>query len=158
MKRLPNSQPNETRGSAFSRVDLLGVIALAMLLAIVLTPGLARTRVNDRSLQCLNNLRQLTGKPSPADLFVIIEENPNYIDDAAFAAPAGTIGGVSASWPEYPSILHGGGCALSFADGHSEIKLWKDRITLAGKAPPPPFLSPTNDLRWLGERTTALLY
>src|SRR4051812_3628748 len=45
--------------AAFTRTDLLAVIATLALLAILLTPAVGRTRVNDQVFQCLNNLRQL---------------------------------------------------------------------------------------------------
>jgi prepilin-type processing-associated H-X9-DG protein len=45
--------------SAFSRVDLLVVIAVIALLALLWMPALGRTRVNDQAFVCLNNLRQL---------------------------------------------------------------------------------------------------
>jgi prepilin-type processing-associated H-X9-DG protein len=59
MNPVSSPQPRQNADLAFSRVDLLGVIAVTTLLALVLTPAFARTRVNDRSFQCLNNLRQL---------------------------------------------------------------------------------------------------
>ncbi len=43
----------------FTRVDLAGAVAITVLLITVLSPALARTRVNDRALVCFNNLRQL---------------------------------------------------------------------------------------------------
>ena len=36
-------------------------------------------------------------------------------------------------WQDGPSTLHGGGCAFTFGDGHSEIHKWKDGRTLALK-------------------------
>jgi prepilin-type processing-associated H-X9-DG protein len=44
---------------AFTLPDLVVSIATLALLALAFMPALARTRVNDRSFQCLNNLRQL---------------------------------------------------------------------------------------------------
>jgi hypothetical protein len=97
-------------------------------------------------------------KPTPANLFVLIEENPNYIDDAAFAVPLSVNGAGNRTWYDYPSVLHSGECALSFADGHSEMRLWRDPITLNGKPPPPLVPTSYNDAQWLQERTTTLLY
>jgi len=46
-------------GSAFSQIDLLVVCGVIMVLGALLMPAMARTRVNDQSFQCLNNLRNL---------------------------------------------------------------------------------------------------
>jgi prepilin-type processing-associated H-X9-DG protein len=51
--------PRKKGPQAFSLVDLVVSIATLALLGLLLTPAFARTRVNDRSFQCLNNLRQL---------------------------------------------------------------------------------------------------
>jgi prepilin-type processing-associated H-X9-DG protein len=53
--RTADSQAN----AAFNRVDLLAVVSIVVLLAALLTPALALTRVNDQSFLCRNNLRQL---------------------------------------------------------------------------------------------------
>jgi prepilin-type processing-associated H-X9-DG protein len=51
--------PEQTASAAFSRVDLLTVIGVVVLLILLLTPAMARTRVMDQAFQCRNNLRQL---------------------------------------------------------------------------------------------------
>lgn len=82
---------------------------------------------------------QITGI-SPSDLFVLVEEHPDGINDAAFAVqmpinPAGTY------FIDFPGKIHGGtSCAFSFADGHAEIHKWLDPgaippITWAADAP-----------------------
>src|ERR1035437_4653231 len=55
----PHSDQDPQAGAGFSRVDLLTVIVVLMLLGLLLSPALARTRVTDQTLQCRNNLRQL---------------------------------------------------------------------------------------------------
>lgn len=64
--RNPVSERRQTRpnhaqeaGAGFSQIDLLTVIVVLLLLALLLTPALARTRVSDQAVQCRNNLRQL---------------------------------------------------------------------------------------------------
>jgi prepilin-type processing-associated H-X9-DG protein len=52
-----NQDPQASAG--FSRVDLLTLIVVLVLLGLLLSPALARTRVTDQTLQCRNNLRQL---------------------------------------------------------------------------------------------------
>ena len=63
-------------------------------------------------------------------------------------------------WIDGPSTLHGGGCAFTFADGHSEIHKWKDSRTLALRVKYQPtsygLLQPNNnDIQWIKDRTTA---
>jgi prepilin-type N-terminal cleavage/methylation domain-containing protein/prepilin-type processing-associated H-X9-DG protein len=98
--------------------------------------------------------------PSPSGLWVIIDENPDSVNDAAFAVR------MSPPWPttfwqDGPANYHGGGCGFSFADGHSEIKKWKDGRTLALRTTyKSPFLysvlqTQNKDILWVQERTTA---
>jgi prepilin-type processing-associated H-X9-DG protein len=54
-----HSNQDQHAGAGFSQVDLLTVIGVLVLLGLLLTPALARTRVTDQAFQCRNNLRQL---------------------------------------------------------------------------------------------------
>jgi len=262
---LPNR--DQQPGAGFSQIDLLTVIGVLVLLGLLLTPALARTRLPDQAFRCRNNLRQLiqgwrmyaednsdklpncfdwfhgwlnysanntdntnisylvngllgpyvknpalykcpadmsqgtlgTNKlprvmsvsmsqsfsysneghmedgtpgywrhyqksadmalPAPANLWVMIDENPDSLNDAAYAVAMTPSGG---RWQDGPSILHDGGCGFAFADGHSEIKQWTDRRTLALKVTYTTSFSygqsqPNNpDIRWLQDRTSAL--
>ena len=63
----------------------------------------------------------------------------------------------------WPADYHNGASGLNFADGHSEIRKWRDPRTTPpkGKAPPGFFdasiRNPTNeDSYWLGLRSTVL--
>ena len=40
--------------------------------------------------------------------------------------------GKPSPWQDVPGTGHGGACRLAFADGHSEIKMWKDPRTTSG--------------------------
>jgi len=101
--------------------------------------------------------------PPPANLWVLVDENPDSVNDAAFAVtmnqwPTRYV----TLWQDVPAVYHGGGCGFSFADGHSEIKKWKDGRTLRLKSK---YVSgvtgvtqsnPDNpDILWVMERTTA---
>ncbi len=99
---------------------------------------------------------QMTDPPA-SKLWVIIDENPDSVNDAAFAVKMGV-----KAWQDGPSTLHGGGCGFSFADGHSEIKKWKEPSSYGR------FMKTTyvikfdyasvpggQDLIWAQERTTA---
>jgi len=96
--------------------------------------------------------------PLPANLWVIIDENPDSVNDGAFAVRMDPTGGM---WQDGPATYHGGGCGFSFADGHSEIRNWKDPRTLALKTTyAGSFTFAVNqanskDILWVQERTSA---
>jgi len=94
--------------------------------------------------------------PQPAKLWVIIDENPDSMNDAAFAAKMGV-----PYWQDGPSTLHGGGCGFSFADGHSEIKKWREPSSYGSYMKTTyifkfnyAFVLGGKDLAWTQERTT----
>lgn len=99
--------------------------------------------------------------PAPAGLFVFIDENPDSINDGALAVDmASSLG--RASFQDGPSILHQGGCAFGFADGHAELHQWQDPRTLKSGATryrndyPYGYVMPNNrDVAWLEFRTSA---
>jgi prepilin-type processing-associated H-X9-DG protein len=93
--------------------------------------------------------------PGPAQTWVLLDEHPDSINDGLFGCYM-----TGVRWDDVPASYHNGACGLSFADGHSEIKKWKDSGTLApirrtnpstgtGAAAP-------NDVKWLQDRTSAL--
>jgi prepilin-type N-terminal cleavage/methylation domain-containing protein/prepilin-type processing-associated H-X9-DG protein len=61
--------------------------------------------------------------PIPSELFVLIDENADTIEDANYGAPS-----VAGPWPQewwdMPSDRHAQGANLSFADGHVEHWKW----------------------------------
>ena len=60
---------------------------------------------------------------NPARLFVFLDEHEETVDDACFTvdpAPAN-------NWSNVPADRHSRGCNLSFADGHVEHWVWKNR-------------------------------
>jgi prepilin-type N-terminal cleavage/methylation domain-containing protein len=67
--------------------------------------------------------------PTPANLFVFIDENPDSINDGEFAIDP-THSGAAAAFVDGPSLLHHNGCILGFADGHAEAHQWTDPRTL----------------------------
>jgi prepilin-type N-terminal cleavage/methylation domain-containing protein/prepilin-type processing-associated H-X9-DG protein len=97
-------------------------------------------------------------KPGPAMTFVILDEHPDSIDDAAFHSVGGHLK-ANAAWRNIPASYHyGGGANLSFADGHSEIHKWLDARTKPGvkfiRIPDPsPMQTPGNvDYEWMNDR------
>jgi prepilin-type N-terminal cleavage/methylation domain-containing protein/prepilin-type processing-associated H-X9-DG protein len=88
-------------------------------------------------------------RPPPVQAFVFVDEHPDDIDDGYFYVILDKKG----IWGNVPANYHNGACGLSFADGHAEIKKWRDRDTLAAKVAANP-LGP-NDVPWMQLRTSA---
>lgn len=272
-------EPNQSGAVAFTRIELVVVLAVTTLLVLLLLPALARSRVSDHAFQCQNNLRQLVngwrmyaadngdklaeafawvvgglgydghpdntnlaylrqslifpylqnvgdlhssqlypylqtvgvfkcpadmsksrGKtgdprvrsysmnqqirsfasnghsdyprwmiykttsemtdPRPSMLWVFIDENPDSINDAAFAVKM-DLAGAAATWQSGPATYHSSACGFAFADGHSEMKKWKDPRTTRGAMLTTYMYSfsfgqtqPWNpDIQWVQERT-----
>ena len=62
---------------------------------------------------------------SPSDLFVLVDEHPNSINDASFAVQI-PINFQQTYFIDVPGKTHGGtSCGFSFADGHAEIHAWR---------------------------------
>jgi len=57
---------------------------------------------------------------SSSQIFLMVDENPYSINDAALAVDAG-----SPEWIDIPASYHGNACGLSFCDGHAEIHKWR---------------------------------
>jgi prepilin-type N-terminal cleavage/methylation domain-containing protein/prepilin-type processing-associated H-X9-DG protein len=64
----------------------------------------------------------------PTDIFVFLDEHPDSINDGFYACSGP--GGETQAWADLPASFHGGACGFSFADGHTEIKKWKDASTI----------------------------
>jgi prepilin-type N-terminal cleavage/methylation domain-containing protein/prepilin-type processing-associated H-X9-DG protein len=88
-------------------------------------------------------------RPAPAQAFVFLDEHPDDIDDGYFLVNLT----VHAAWGNMPANYHNGACGFSFADGHAEIKKWRDPDTLAAH----PGASPTgpHDVPWVQLRASA---
>ena len=91
-------------------------------------------------------------KPAPANCWVLIDENPLSINDGWFVCDPNN----KNSWPDVPASYHNGAGGLSFADGHAEIKKWRDKTVLNLSAPGVAKDSSSTDLQWLQERTSSL--
>jgi prepilin-type N-terminal cleavage/methylation domain-containing protein/prepilin-type processing-associated H-X9-DG protein len=95
-------------------------------------------------------------RPGPANLFVFIDESSYSIDDGFLVCSPNFN-----QWINNPATYHGNSGGLSYADGHADVKRWRDAnllarnktSTLNGSA-----FSPDNsgDLQWLQQRSTAL--
>jgi prepilin-type processing-associated H-X9-DG protein len=91
--------------------------------------------------------------------YVLIDENEYSINDGFFvnAPEQGNY------WQDVPAARHGASCGLSFFDGHSEIKHWKDSTILNYKPMPGQTTAlgqiagapNSGDCDWLHQRATA---
>jgi hypothetical protein len=70
--------------------------------------------------------------PSPSDAFVFIDEREDSINDGYFAVDMKGYGtsGDAFILVDYPASYHNNCGSLSFADGHCEIKRWRDPRTM----------------------------
>ena len=74
--------------------------------------------------------------PGPADVYVLIDDNEQTIDDGIFVL------GVN-HWYDYPADRHSRGANLSFLDGHAEHKRWlAPKRVLPPWSPWPYFVDP----------------
>jgi prepilin-type N-terminal cleavage/methylation domain-containing protein/prepilin-type processing-associated H-X9-DG protein len=97
--------------------------------------------------------------PGPANLFVFIDESVYSIDDGFFVCHPGPA--YVNSWINNPGTYHGNGGGLSFADGHAEIKAWKDGNLLSANRTvkyngAKIMADNSGDLSWLQQRSTYL--
>ena len=107
-------------------------------------------------------------RPSPANLWLIVDEHPDSINDGAFAVEMNTITDNSADWIDHPSSLHDGACGFSFADGHAIVHKWQDPQWKSVLRYLPEFqnnfpvpdgvtgFGRTSDLRWIGGHTSSM--
>ena len=94
-------------------------------------------------------------RPGPSLIWVTLDEHPDSINDAVFHLIEGRLK-TTAEWRDLPASYHySGGANLSFADGHSEIKKWRDART---KQPikfidwPTTFVRDSEDYLWMNDR------
>jgi len=62
---------------------------------------------------------------NPTQTWVMIDEHPDSINDAACAVKMAEPSATSANIIDFPASYHNGAAGLSFADGHSEVHQWK---------------------------------
>jgi prepilin-type N-terminal cleavage/methylation domain-containing protein/prepilin-type processing-associated H-X9-DG protein len=67
--------------------------------------------------------------PGPANIFTMLDEHPDSINDAIYAFNPG-YGPGSEKWRDLPASFHNRAGSFSFADGHSEIHKWLDGRTV----------------------------
>jgi len=93
-------------------------------------------------------------KPGPANTWVIMDENPNTINDASMAVC------MTPFIVDYPADYHGKAAGIAFADGHSEIHRWlddfaKDPLTQNGLQTGTPVSATSKDWGYIHQLTSA---
>ena len=88
--------------------------------------------------------------PGPSMLWVLIDEDPVGLNDAAFAFNMAVC-----KWQDCPGSYHAGGCGFAFADGHSETHKWRKIPRLYWNGAPITDPVAQQDWVWLREHTSA---
>jgi prepilin-type processing-associated H-X9-DG protein len=99
--------------------------------------------------------------PGPSQTWVFMDEREDGINDGELVVGMNGYPDKPQQWKivDYPASYHNGAGGLSFADGHAEIKKWKDPRTMPvlkkGQLLPLNVASPNNqDVFWLMDRST----
>ena len=84
--------------------------------------GRGNKLATDDLLNCERVFEKTTdvNRPTPAELWVFVDEHPDSINDGAFFNAQRNL-----QWIDQPSNQHNGACGFAFADGHSEIHKWR---------------------------------
>jgi prepilin-type processing-associated H-X9-DG protein len=100
--------------------------------------------------------------PGPTKTFVFLDEREDSINDGMFVTDMKLYPTTTETIVDFPGSYHGGGGGFSFADGHSELKRWKNqKILVAPKGTQQPY--PTNlggndpDISWMQDRCTRVV-
>jgi hypothetical protein len=93
------------------------------------------------------------GAPGPAQLWLLVEEDPASVNDASFAFAMSR-----PTWIDRPGTAHVMACSFAFADSHAELHKWLGADTKAvgnnfqrGQK----IAAPYSDWLWMRQRTSA---
>jgi prepilin-type N-terminal cleavage/methylation domain-containing protein/prepilin-type processing-associated H-X9-DG protein len=94
-------------------------------------------------------------KIGPANLWVLTEENPDSINDGAFAVQMVDL----KRWVDWPAPLHTGASSVGFADGHVEMHKWLHPeglrpVTYSSTIQAITTVNNNPDLAWIQARTS----
>jgi prepilin-type N-terminal cleavage/methylation domain-containing protein/prepilin-type processing-associated H-X9-DG protein len=89
-------------------------------------------------------------QPGPSMTWVLLDEDPVHINDAAFA-----FGMEQPQWFDVPGTYHNAGCGFAFADGHSEAHTWRMGGSKTGWGASVANAADYQDWLWMRERTSA---
>jgi prepilin-type N-terminal cleavage/methylation domain-containing protein/prepilin-type processing-associated H-X9-DG protein len=99
--------------------------------------------------------------PKPSDLWVLIDEDVDSINDGSFAVQMPSSANAT-EWIDFPAKAHGNACGFSFADGHSEIHKWLrpeniDNVDYQPTSHGGTFELNDPDILWVAKRTSSRL-
>ena len=132
-----------------------------------LEPGTVQLRVRSCSANCymgndtgagsissyftvFKKYSNFTGRLSPADGFVYLDENPLSLDDGFFYLVESVNPNALSLNENHPAVNHGNCTSFSFADGHAELHAWHNaflNINLSASAT-------SSDNIWLTQHAT----
>jgi hypothetical protein len=99
-------------------------------------------------------------KPQPSLAWVLVDEHPDCINDAMLYVNPKLVNPNLYQWTDVPANYHCGAGGFSFADGHSEIKKWKNTTLPYVTIYPVRYIGLNNisarnsaDYAWVAERT-----
>jgi prepilin-type N-terminal cleavage/methylation domain-containing protein/prepilin-type processing-associated H-X9-DG protein len=101
------------------------------------------------------HFRKLTTIKKPVQIITFIEENRIIMNDGYFVMyPSGSDPAQPGIWQmgNLPAVYHNGASGMSFADGHSYIKKWKDKVLEMAANPPttyPTYAANKSDAGWV---------
>lgn len=127
-----------------------------------LTGSWQASPVNSSIWQTFGKLASIL--PDPSSIWVVLDENPNSINDPVFCVGMGTTANPdgTATYTKFvdtPASYHDGGCGISYADGHSEIHVWSgSTVKNVTEATAHGYSANDSlaDLQWLQRHTTRL--
>lgn len=100
---------------------------------------------------------------NPAGIFVFLDEHPDSINDGWFIFCTAGNPAERNQWSDLPASYHNGAGGFSFADGHSEIKKWRNGSTVRSVVKNSNYLplsipyNQADDITWVAERQTTKL-
>ena len=104
---------------------------------------------------------KLSAIRNASGIFVFLDEHPDSINDGWFVFCTAADPNERTAWSDLPASSHCNAGGFSFADGHSEIRKWRNGSTLRGvKKTSADFPIPVNppaqkdDIQWIAERST----
>ncbi len=101
--------------------------------------------------------------PGPAKTFVFLDEREDSINDGMFVTDMVAYPTSTATIVDFPASYHGGAGGFSFADGHSELKKWSNRLILdkplqgQSRPYPTPLGGNDKDAQWLQDHCTRVI-
>jgi len=106
------------------------------------------------------HFRKLGSIKKPVQIITFIEENRVIMNDGFFVMyPQGSDPMQPGLWAmgNLPAVYHDAASGMSFADGHSEIKKWRDKVLEMDRKPPTDYPTPSahkSDAGWICQRAS----